>query len=297
MQIDGKKEERLRRREEKEPYRTSAFVARGFAARPSRVLLISVTQKKKIRDCSQSSKICSHKRRFLYIDVLFHVFYYNKAESIGRYTEDFVIQSEVRHIEVPLYWHRLRQHNNKKNKLFYRNSRLGNVFQCFCNPLYFTALLFLVSRGDHDFDADYTVKAQAVMMPNPLSLNAETDAFIRVIFLPESGPAGSNFQPSFSYEITYCRLICVSLGERRHLIFRGEKIIFDSRSPFSESWVTPSLTFMGRELVLEHTANDLRVILDTNLTCDERITKPFSSCMSCLSQISRTKHFWTNAPY
>ena len=72
----------MRRREEKEPYRTSAFVARGFAARPSRVLLISVTQKKKKRDCAQSSKICSHKRRFLYIDVLFHVFYYPVAIMI-----------------------------------------------------------------------------------------------------------------------------------------------------------------------------------------------------------------------
>ena len=79
----------MRRREEKLFARTSALVPRGFAARPSRVLLISVTQKKK--DCSQSSKICSHERRVLFIDVLFHVYYYNKAMSIGRYTEDFVI--------------------------------------------------------------------------------------------------------------------------------------------------------------------------------------------------------------
>ena len=73
-------------------------------------------------------------------------------------------------------------------------------------------------------------------------------------------------------------------------------LVFGSRQIYSKL-VTPSFTFMGRELVPEHTANDLRVILDTNLTCDERITKPFSSCMSCLSQISRTKHFLTNAPY
>ena len=52
--------------------------------------------------------------------------------------------------------------------------------------------------------------------------------------------------------------------------------------------VTPSLTF--RELVPEQTAKDLGVILDTNLTYDEHITKAISSSMSCLSQISGTKH-------
>ena len=40
---------------------------------------------------------------------------------------------------------------------------------------------------------------------------------------------------------------------------------------------------MGRELVPEHTAKDLGVILDTNLTNDEHITKT-------VSQISPTKH-------
>ena len=53
--------------------------------------------------------------------------------------------------------------------------------------------------------------------------------------------------------------------------------------------VTPSLTFMGRELVPEHTAKDLGV-MDTNLTYDEHITKTFCSFMSRLSQKSRTKH-------
>ena len=40
---------------------------------------------------------------------------------------------------------------------------------------------------------------------------------------------------------------------------------------------------MGRELVPEHTAKDLGVILDTNLTYDEHITKTVSSYMSSLS--------------
>ena len=39
--------------------------------------------------------------RFRYIEVLFHIFYYNwGVKKIVRYTEDFV---KVRYIEVPLY--------------------------------------------------------------------------------------------------------------------------------------------------------------------------------------------------
>ena len=33
--------------------------------------------------------------------------------------------------------------------------------------------------------------------------------------------------------------------------------------------VTSRLTFVGRELVPEHSAKDLGVILDTNLACDD----------------------------
>ena len=46
--------------------------------------------------------------------------------------------------------------------------------------------------------------------------------------------------------------------------------------------ITPSLTFMGRELEPEHTAKDLGVILDANLTYDEHIAKTVPSCMSSL---------------
>ena len=56
--------------------------------------------------------------------------------------------------------------------------------------------------------------------------------------------------------------------------------------------VTPSLTFMGRELVPENTAKDLGVILDSNLTYDEHVIKTVSSCMPCPSQISRTTHLF-----
>ena len=66
-------------------------------------------------------------------------------------------------------------------------------------------------------------------------------------------------------------------------------MVFGSRQMHSKL-VTPSLTFLGRELVPEHTAKDLGVILDTNLTYDEHITRTVSSCMSCLGQISRTQY-------
>ena len=68
-------------------------------------------------------------------------------------------------------------------------------------------------------------------------------------------------------------------------------MVFGSRQMHSRL-VTPSLTFMGRELVPEHSAKDLEVTLDTNLTLNEHITKTVSSCMSCLSQIIHTKHFF-----
>lgn len=77
-----------------------------------------------------------------------------------------------------------------------------------------------------------------------------------------------------------------------HLLLNPSKtklMVFGSRQMHSRL-DTPSLTFMGRELVPEHTAKDLGVILDKNLTYDEHITKTVSSCMSCLGQISRTKH-------
>ena len=63
-------------------------------------------------------------------------------------------------------------------------------------------------------------------------------------------------------------------------------MVFGSRQMHSRL-VTPILTYMGRELVPEQTAKDLGVILDTNLTYDEHITKAIPSCMSCLSQIRR----------
>ena len=64
-------------------------------------------------------------------------------------------------------------------------------------------------------------------------------------------------------------------------------MVFGSR-PMHSRLVTPSLTFMGREPVLEHTTKDLGEILD--LTYDEHVTKTLSFCMSCFSQIIRTKH-------
>ena len=66
-------------------------------------------------------------------------------------------------------------------------------------------------------------------------------------------------------------------------------MVFGSR-PKHSRLVTPSLTFMRRELVPENTAKDLGVILDSNLTYDEHVIKTVSSCMSSLSPLSRTKH-------
>ena len=64
------------------------------------------------------------------------------------------------------------------------------------------------------------------------------------------------------------------------------KLMVSGSRQMHSKLVTRSPTFMGRVLVPEDTAKDLRVILDTNLTYDEHITKTVSSCMSCLSQIN-----------
>ena len=70
---------------------------------------------------------------------------------------------------------------------------------------------------------------------------------------------------------------------------KTKPMVFGGRQMHSRL-VTPRLTFIERNLIPEHLAKDLGVILDTNLSYDKHITKTVSSCMSCLSQISRTKH-------
>ena len=63
------------------------------------------------------------------------------------------------------------------------------------------------------------------------------------------------------------------------------------------SLVTPSLIFMGRELVPQHTAKDLGVILDTNLTYDQHI---YLNCLLLyvLSQSNKVHKacFWQTHP-
>jgi len=51
-----------------------------------------------------------------------------------------------------------------------------------------------------------------------------------------------------------------------------------------ENWKKAIGFLGGRKLVPEHFAKVLGVILDTNLTYDEHITKTVSYCMSCLSK-------------
>ena len=57
-----------------------------------------------------------------------------------------------------------------------------------------------------------------------------------------------------------------------------------------------SLTLVGTELITEHTAQSLGVILDTSLTYEEYIPKNASSWVSSLSQIRQTKHTFDKCP-
>ena len=54
-------------------------------------------------------------------------------------------------------------------------------------------------------------------------------------------------------------------------------MVFGSR-PMHSRLVTPCLAFMGRDLIPEHTAKDLGVILDTNLTYDEHLKLYLPAC-------------------
>ena len=61
--------------------------------------------------------------------------------------------------------------------------------------------------------------------------------------------------------------------------------------------VTPSLTFMGRELIPQHTAKDLGMILDTNVAYDQHI---YLNCilLYILSQSNKVHKacFWQTHP-
>ena len=50
------------------------------------------------------------------------------------------------------------------------------------------------------------------------------------------------------------------------------------------------LSLLGKELTPAKSAKDLGVILDSNLTYDDHVTKTVSTCMSRLGQINRVKH-------
>ena len=73
---------------------------------------------------------------------------------------------------------------------------------------------------------------------------------------------------------------------------------FGSRQMHS-SLVTPHLTFMGRELVLEHTAKDLRTIVNTNLTCmyDEYVYQNYIFLHVGLVKSAAQNMFLTSVAY
>lgn len=63
-----------------------------------------------------------------------------------------------------------------------------------------------------------------------------------------------------------------------------------------QSFKKKCLTLEGRELIPEHTAQSLGVILDTSLTYEEYIPKTASSWVSSLSQIRQKKHTFDKCP-
>ena len=66
-------------------------------------------------------------------------------------------------------------------------------------------------------------------------------------------------------------------------------VIFGSR-PLVTKVEGLHLSLLGKELTPAKSAKDLGVILDSNLTYDDHVTKTVSTCMSRLDQINRVKH-------
>ena len=71
---------------------------------------------------------------------------------------------------------------------------------------------------------------------------------------------------------------------------------FGSRQMHSRL-VTPHLTFMGRELVPEHTAKDLRTIVNTNLTYDEYVYQNYIFLHVGLVKSAAQNMFLTSVAY
>ena len=66
-------------------------------------------------------------------------------------------------------------------------------------------------------------------------------------------------------------------------------VIFGSR-PLVSKVEGLHLSLLGKELTPAKSAKDLGVILDSNLTYEDHVTKTVSTCMSRLGQINRVKH-------
>ena len=66
-------------------------------------------------------------------------------------------------------------------------------------------------------------------------------------------------------------------------------VIFGSR-PLVSKVEGLHLSLLGKELAPAKSAKDLGVILDSNLTYDDHVTKTVFTCMSRLGQINRVKH-------
>ena len=66
-------------------------------------------------------------------------------------------------------------------------------------------------------------------------------------------------------------------------------VIFGSR-PLVSKVEGLHLSILGKELTPAKSAKDLGVILNSNLTYNDHVTKTVSTCMSRLGQINRVKH-------
>ena len=81
---------------------------------------------------------------------------------------------------------------------------------------------------------------------------------------------------------TFTNKLLLNLDKTKFVIF-GSRLLISKVEGLH-------LSLLGKELTPAKSAKDLGVILDSNLTYNDHVTKTISTCMSRLGQINRVKH-------
>ena len=102
-----------------------------------------------------------------------------------------------------------------------------------------------------------------------------------------TGPLVKSYLNSRVPKVFVCRDAALLQSTRQRQ--KTKFVIFGSR-PLVSKIEGLHLSLLSKELTPAKSAKDLSVILDSNLTYEDHVTKTVSTCMSRLGQINRLKH-------